>query len=211
MSKLSNEKAVQEAAWVFEENQSDAGKMAYSIDVTTGVLHDIEFIESPNAEPRPQDALPELIVVHGISLPPNQFGGEAITQLFTNQLDPAEDPYFDKIKGLRVSAHALIRRDGELIQYVPFQNKAWHAGVSEFAGRSGCNDFSIGIELEGTDETAYTEPQYAVLAQLINALWCTYPSLQQRHVVGHNEIAPGRKTDPGPYFQWGRLNRLLKK
>jgi len=200
MSKLSNEKAVQEAAWVFEENQSDAGKMAYSIDVTTGVLHDIEFIESPNAEPRPQDALPELIVVHGISLPPNQFGGEAITQLFTNQLDPAEDPYFDKIKGLRVSAHALIRRDGELIQYVPFQNKAWHAGVSEFAGRSGCNDFSIGIELEGTDETAYTEPQYAVLAQLINALWCTYPVCSSATSSGTTRLLLDARPIPVPIF-----------
>ncbi len=181
------------------------------IEENSGVAQGVNFIASPNFDARGEGALPELIVVHGISLPPNQFGGEAISQLFTNQLDPKVDPYFEKIKELKVSAHALIRRDGEIIQYVPFHERAWHAGLSEFEGRGRCNDFSIGIEMEGTDETCYTAHQYTALAQLIKSLWVAYPSLKAHQVVGHNEIAPGRKTDPGPYFQWDSLNRLLDK
>jgi AmpD protein len=183
----------------------------YQIEASSGVAVGVNFIASPNFDGRGDGVLPELIVVHGISLPPNQFGGEAISQLFTNQLDPKEDPYFEKIKDLRVSSHALIRRDGEVVQYVPFHERAWHAGLSEFDGRSRCNDFSIGIELEGSDQTCYTARQYASLAELIKSLWAAYPSLKAHHVVGHNEIAPGRKTDPGPYFQWDALNRLLEK
>ncbi|MDA3808091.1 MAG: 1,6-anhydro-N-acetylmuramyl-L-alanine amidase AmpD [Thiomicrorhabdus sp.] len=183
----------------------------FKIETNSGVAQGINFIASPNFDNRGAGVLPELIVVHGISLPPNQFGGEAISQLFTNQLDPKADPYFEKIKGVKVSAHALIRRDGEIVQYVPFHERAWHAGLSEFEGRSKCNDFSIGIEMEGSDQTCYTAHQYAALAQLIRSLWAAYPSLKAHKVVGHNEIAPGRKTDPGPYFQWGSLNRLLEK
>lgn len=183
----------------------------FKIEKKLGVVEGINFIASPNFDCREAGVLPELIVVHGISLPPNQFGGEAISQLFTNQLDPKADPYFEKIKDLRVSAHALIRRDGEIVQYVPFHERAWHAGLSEFEGRSSCNDFSIGIEMEGTDQTCYTANQYSALARLIKSLWAAYPSLKAHRVVGHNEIAPGRKTDPGPYFQWDSLSRLLEK
>ena len=194
-----------------DSNQKNHSIESCPIELESGVLQGVTFLASPNFDHREAGVLPDLIVVHGISLPPNQFGGEAISQLFTNQLDPKEDPYFEKIKHLRVSAHALIRRDGEIIQYVPFHHKAWHAGLSEFEGRSACNEFSIGIEMEGTDETCYTARQYTALAQLIKSLWATYPSLQAHHVVGHNEIAPGRKTDPGPYFQWDSLSRLLEK
>jgi len=183
----------------------------FKIDENSGRAQGIKFVASPNCDSREAGVLPELIVVHGISLPPNQFGGEAINQLFTNQLDPKADPYFEKIKEMKVSAHALIRRDGEVIQYVPFHDRAWHAGLSEFNGRSRCNDFSIGIEMEGSDQTCYTAYQYAALAQLVKSLWVAYPSLKRHQVVGHNEIAPGRKTDPGPYFQWDALNRLLEK
>ena len=183
----------------------------FNVDAKRGVCAEAEFIRSPNADARPDDELPSLVVVHGISLPPNQFGGEAITQLFTNQLDPDEHPYFETIKELKVSAHALIRRDGHLIQYVPFHERAWHAGQSEFNGRSGCNDFSIGIELEGTDDMPYTSAQYATLAKLIKSLWQAYPSLQSRQVVGHSDIAPGRKTDPGDFFEWASLERRLDK
>jgi len=182
----------------------------FQVNAKSGLCQQAHFIKSPNSDRRPDDTQPQLIVVHGISLPPNQFGGEAITQLFTNQLDPEEDPYFEKIKNLKVSAHALIRRDGSLIQYVPFHERAWHAGLSEFQGREGCNDFSIGIELEGTDDTCYSAEQYQTLSLLVKGLWNAYPSLHEKHVVGHCDIAPGRKTDPGEFFQWSALNRLLE-
>ncbi|MBF6058463.1 1,6-anhydro-N-acetylmuramyl-L-alanine amidase AmpD [Thiomicrorhabdus heinhorstiae] len=181
----------------------------YTIDPCSGIIEHVEWIPSPNFDERPVDSDLELIVVHGISLPPDQFGGEAISQLFTNQLNPKEDPYFEKIKDLRVSAHVLIRRDGSIIQFVPFHKRAWHAGVSLFNGRQACNDFSIGIELEGTDRHCYTASQYHSLAKLIKSLWRVYPSLRNRHVVGHSEIAPGRKTDPGPCFVWSAMERLL--
>ncbi len=183
--------------------------MSFDINTETGLCKQAHFIESPNSDLRPEGETPQLIVVHGISLPPNQFGGPGVTQLFTNQLDPEEHPYYETIKGLRVSAHAFIRRSGELIQFVPFHHRAWHAGLSEFRGRQRCNDFSIGIELEGTDETCYTAIQYKVLSELIKGLWRAYPSLAARDVVGHSDIAPGRKTDPGKYFLWSSLQRLL--
>ena len=182
----------------------------YKVQRETGLIQGADYISSPNCDARPEGINPELIVVHSISLPPNQFGGPEITQLFTNCLDPEQDPYFREIESLKVSAHALIRRDGSIIQYVPFNQRAWHAGVSKFRERTACNDFSIGIELEGSDFTAYTISQYAALAGLIKGLWLAYPSLSERNVVGHNEIAPGRKTDPGPYFMWKSLNRLLE-
>ncbi|WP_178861585.1 1,6-anhydro-N-acetylmuramyl-L-alanine amidase AmpD [Thiomicrorhabdus cannonii] len=180
------------------------------VDSQTGLCLQATYIPSPNQDERPDGMQPELIVVHGISLPPNQFGGEAITQLFTNALNPQDDPYFATICGLKVSAHMLIRRDGSLLQYVPFQQRAWHAGLSAYQGRNRCNDFSIGIELEGTDCGAYSATQYRLLAELIKALWRAYPSLSHEAVVGHSDIAPGRKTDPGPYFQWQALWRLLE-
>lgn len=188
-------------------------KIEIMVDANSGLIklgYGLEYIASPNHDLRPNGELPGLVVVHGISLPPDEFGGEGITQLFTNSLDPDEHPYYDAIKHLKVSAHALIRRDGEIIQYVPFDKRAWHAGVSEFCGRQRCNDFSIGIELEGTDKTPYTASQYDSLAKLISALWQAYPSLKDRLVVGHSDIAPGRKTDPGEYFLWSSLKRMLK-
>lgn len=182
----------------------------YKVQLEQGVLEGVQYISSPNCDLRPEGVQPELIVVHGISLPPNQFGGSEITELFTNKLDLTADTFFSQLKGVLVSAHALVRRDGSIIQYVPFHQRAWHAGVSNYQGRSGCNDFSIGIELEGTDETGYTASQYDSLARIIKGLWLAYPSLSERAVVGHSDIAPGRKTDPGPYFLWDSLTRLLE-
>ena len=157
---------------------------------------------SPHCNPRPDGEI-SLLVVHGISLPPGEFGGPWIDDLFMGRLEPTAHPYFASIAGLQVSAHCLIRRDGEVVQYVPFTQRAWHAGVSNFQGRSACNDFSIGIELEGVDTSRYSSVQYDVLGAVLHALVEAYPSL--RAVRGHAQIAPGRKTDPGPAFDWGRL------
>lgn len=151
----------------------------------------------------------ELIVIHGISLPPGQFGGPFIEQLFTNTLDPEGHTYFRAIAGVRVSSHLLIRRTGEVVQWVPLHRRAWHAGQSSYQGRSGCNDFSVGIELEGTDDRPYTQFQYRRLATLIRLLRHGVPSLATAPVVGHSDIAPGRKTDPGPAFEWARLRQLM--
>lgn len=179
------------------------------IDPTTGLLDATRQRPSPNHDERPAGIAVDLIVVHGMSLPPGEFGGPWIDALFTNNLDPAAHPYFQAIAGLHVSAHLLIRRDGELIQYVPFHRRAWHAGASNFAGRSCCNDFSIGIELEGADDVTYHDCQYARLAEVIAVLRQTYPTLAPGRLAGHADIAPGRKTDPGPAFDWVRLRRLL--
>jgi AmpD protein len=154
--------------------------------------------------------VPELLVVHGISLPPGEFGGPWIDRLFCGDLAAAADPRFDGVVALRVSAHALIHRSGVISQYVPFQLRAWHAGVSRYEGREACNDFSIGIELEGTDELPYEAAQYRALAGLIRALRAAYPSLGADALVGHSDIAPGRKSDPGPAFEWERLRALLQ-
>jgi AmpD protein len=162
-------------------------------------------IRSPNHDARPPGTQIDLVVIHGISLPPGQFGGEAIARLFTNALDPSAHPAFAAVAGLRVSAHFLIRRDGELVQFVGCNERAWHAGVSSWKGRERCNDFSIGIELEGTDEKPYAATQYTMLARLVRALKRVYPIAD---LVGHSDIAPGRKTDPGPVFDWARLARL---
>ena len=151
----------------------------------------------------------DLIVVHGISLPPGEFGGAWIEQLFAGDLDPGAHPYFATIAAARVSAHVLIRRDGRCIQFVPFAARAWHAGVSSWNGRDACNDFSVGIELEGADDIPYAEPQYRALAGVIRALCAAYPALSHERVVGHSDIAPGRKTDPGESFDWRRLRALL--
>lgn len=173
------------------------------------ILQGAQFLPSPNFDQRPAGIDPELIVVHGISLPPSQFGGKSVCDLFTNRLNPAEDPYFANISGLQVSAHFYIRRGGEVIQFVSPKQRAWHAGLSNYRGREKCNDFSIGIELEGTDFTPYTAIQYDHLSRLISALWELYPLMPKDAVVGHNNIAPGRKTDPGPFFVWPALWRLL--
>ena len=169
------------------------------------LIDEARFIPSPNVDERKTPDDLTLIVLHCISLPPGQFGTEGVTQLFTNNLDPAEHPYYEGIAHLRVSAHLLIRRTGEIIQYVPFDRRAWHAGISCYEGREVCNDFSIGIELEGTDDSVYEDIQYHQLNAILDALLATYPTLSRAHITGHEHIAPGRKTDPGPGFDWGRL------
>lgn len=159
-------------------------------------------VDSPNADERPDGELPALAVIHAISLPPDEFGGDDILRLFTNTLDPDAHPYFAGIAALRVSAHFLIRRDGEAIQFVAAGRRAWHAGVSRWCGRERCNDFSVGIELEGGDAHPFTAAQYAMLRQLLGALCARYPITA---LAAHSDIAPGRKTDPGPYFDWNEL------
>jgi len=161
-------------------------------------------IESPNCDARPPGLDIELIVIHNISLPPGVFSGDAVIDLFTNRLDWEAHPYYQGIRGLRVSAHFFVRRDGSLIQCVPCGLRAWHAGASEWRGRSRCNDFSVGIELEGSDDTPFTDAQYASLLPLVRVLEQHYPI---EDVTGHSDIAPGRKTDPGPHFDWARLGR----
>jgi len=180
------------------------------VDARTGWLSDVRRVVSPNRDERPGGCAPGLIVVHGISLPPGRFGGPWIDQLFTNTLCPDEHEYFATIGDLRVSAHVLIRRDGEMTQYVPFTERAWHAGQSSYCGREACNDFSIGIELEGTDELPYEAAQYRALARVVTALRHAYPSLREAELVGHSDIAPGRKTDPGPAFDWSLLGHELE-
>jgi len=179
------------------------------IEPESGLLGEARQVASPNFDDRPEGAVPELIVVHCISLPPGCFGGSHIEALFTNCLDPGAHPYFAEVCGLEVSAHALIRRDGEIVQFVPFHRRAWHAGASCFEGRECCNDFSVGIELEGTDEGDYEPVQYRRLADLVKALAGAYPSLAGAPLVGHSDIAPGRKTDPGPGFDWTRLRNEI--
>ena len=166
-------------------------------------------VPSPNFNARPTEAAPELIVIHGISLPPGEYGGPYIEALFTNQLNPADHAYFSEVAHLTVSAHFLIRRDGAIVQFVSTDDRAWHAGESCWERRTNCNDFSIGIEVEGCDEERYEMPQYRVLAQLIRAVRNQYPAIQHDAIVGHSDIAPGRKTDPGPAFDWLQLKGLL--
>jgi N-acetyl-anhydromuramoyl-L-alanine amidase len=179
------------------------------IEPATGLLPGVRQVLSPHFDARPAGAVPELIVVHGISLPPGEFGGPWIDRLFTGHLPPDAHPYFRDVARGRVSAHALIRRNGQIVQYVPFGERAWHAGQSQYRGRSACNDFSVGIELEGTDHVPYTDAQYEQLALVVQALLATYPLLAAEHIVGHSDIAPGRKTDPGPAFDWKRFRGLL--
>ena len=183
--------------------------VAFAVDAD-GWVAAARKLPSPNFEARPEGAVPTLIVVHNISLPPNEFGGTAIAELFLNTLDCDAHPYYDThLRGVRVSAHFVIHRDGALEQYVSCNERAWHAGPSSFFGRERCNDFSIGIELEGTDQLAYADLQYDALSGLIRALCAAYPTLSTQRIVGHSDIAPGRKTDPGPAFDWPRLRHLL--
>jgi AmpD protein len=179
------------------------------VDIDTGLLRGVKCIMSPNCDARPPGIETNLIVVHGISLPPGEFGGPWIERLFTNSLPPEEHEYFAQIGPLRVSSHLVIARDGEVTQYVKFTDRAWHAGVSRYAGREACNDFSVGVELEGTDDLPYEPAQYRVLAQVVAALCDAYPGFSSERVVGHSDIAPGRKTDPGPAFDWPRARRLI--
>jgi AmpD protein len=179
------------------------------VNSPVGWLSGARRLPSPNCDPRPPGAEPELIVIHGISLPPGRYGGPWIDRFFTNSLPADADPYFATIQQLRVSSHVLIARDGTLTQYVPFSMRAWHAGASNWCGREACNDFSIGIELEGMDDEPYDDRQYPVLAALIAALQLAYPALAAGAVAAHSDIAPGRKTDPGPAFDWQRLERRV--
>jgi len=161
--------------------------------------HAIRFIASPNCDDRPESMSIKLLVIHNISLPPDSFGGNGVIELFTNQLNPDEHPYYVTIAGLKVSSHFFIRRDGKIIQFVPCNRRAWHAGASNWQGKKCCNDFSIGIELEGSDHTPFTIEQYNALTVLTQCLCDHYPITD---IVGHAHIAPQRKTDPGPYFSW---------
>jgi AmpD protein len=194
-----------------QSSQAESARRAGpGIDVASGWLGGVRRLESPNCDERPPGMSPELIIVHGISLPPGEFGGPWIDALFTNSLPPAQHPYFAQVAELRVSAHALVRRDGEIVQYVPFGRRAWHAGQSRWMGRERCNDFSVGIELEGTDALAYEPAQYAALSRLIAALCRAYPTLSPERVVGHSDVAPGRKSDPGIAFDWPLLRALVR-
>jgi AmpD protein len=174
-----------------------------------GWLQSAEVIRSPNFDARPDNARIKLIVVHGISLPPGEYGGGHIQEFFCNNLDAGVHSYFESICEMTVSAHCLIERDGNLVQFVSFLDRAWHAGESEWRGEAVCNDFSVGIELEGCDDQPYTEPQYLGLAALVSALRAKYPEIRRDAIVGHSDIAPGRKTDPGLAFDWAMLERLL--
>lgn len=180
------------------------------VDPKTGWVVGVRCVVSPNCDERPAGAALGLIVVHGISLPPGEFGNGWIDRFFCNDLPADAHPFFATICDAAVSAHVLIARDGTLTQYVPFDRRAWHAGRSEYCGRTSCNDFSIGIELEGTDDLEYASAQYRALAELIAALRRGYPALGSAEIVGHNDIAPGRKTDPGPAFNWFELERQLE-
>jgi AmpD protein len=180
-----------------------------NIDRKSGWIEGVTHLVSPNCDARPQGSELDLIVIHGISLPPGDFGGPWIDRLFTNGIRGDEHAYFAEICGLRVSAHVLIRRDGSVTQYVPFLARAWHAGESVHCGRSSCNDFSVGIELEGSDDIPYAEIQYTHLVKLVGALRRTYAGLRTADIVGHSDIAPGRKTDPGSHFDWVRFRRDL--
>ncbi len=182
-----------------------------AVDPASGVLRHARQVPSPNCDARPPGTVVDLIVVHGISLPPGRFGGPWIDALFTNTLDPDAHPFFGTVHALRVSAHLLIRRDGAVAQYVPFVRRAWHAGRSTFQGRARCNDFSVGIELEGADDVPYAAAQYRRLGQVARGLMKAYPAITAQRVAGHAEVAPGRKTDPGAAFDWPRLRAELAR
>ena len=176
-----------------------------AVDVGRGLLVPARVVPSPNQDARPPGATIDLVVIHGISLPPGEFGGPWVERLFTNQLPAAQHPFFATIAGLRVSAHLFIRRDGQIVQFVPFHARAWHAGASVWRHRVACNDYSVGIELEGDDEVAYEPVQYERLAGALVALRRAYSTLAPDAVTGHSEVAPGRKSDPGPAFDWPGL------
>jgi AmpD protein len=192
-----------------EGNSLNAMSDELILDAHSGWLRGVRRSPSPNFDERPPSSEPELIVIHSISLPAGQFGTPHVEALFCNCLDVSAHPSFPEIAAMRVSAHALIRRDGELIQFVPFSKRAWHAGVSCYEGRDCCNDFSIGIELEGCDWQPFENDQYQRLASLVGRLMAAWPAIGVERLVGHSDIAPGRKTDPGPHFDWGKLRGLL--
>lgn len=191
-----------------KHSASSAGPLAPAVDAE-GWLRGAERRPSPNRDARPADTVVDLLVIHNISLPPGEFGGPWIDDLFLARLDPEAHPYFSAIAGVPVSAHLLILRDGRCVQYVPFGERAWHAGASCFAGRERCNDYSIGIELEGTDDHPFDPLQYRALAGVTRTLMAAYPGIRPERIVGHSDIAPGRKTDPGAHFDWDRFLALL--
>ena len=179
------------------------------VDLESGLMRSATQVASPNCDARPPGVEAELIVVHGISLPPGDFGGPWVERLFTNSLPLDMHPYFAEIGGLRVSSHLFVARDGSLTQFVKFTDRAWHAGESRYEGRAACNDFSIGVELEGVDTIPYEAAQYDTLAEVVVALCDAYPRLSPDRMVGHSDISPGRKTDPGPAFDWERAHRCI--
>ena len=185
-------------------------QQAASFQVIDGQLIGARQIASPNYNQRPEQTEIQLLVVHNISLPPSQFGGGYIEQFFQNQLDWSVHPYFQTIEGMQVSTHLLILRTGEVLQFVNFNDRAWHAGRSTYLAKKECNDYSIGIELEGSDDTPFEEVQYTVLAEVIGVLQAAYPKILQ-HLAGHSDIAPGRKTDPGPFFDWAKIRALIQQ
>jgi AmpD protein len=186
----------------FEARNPQCGTGEYEMgDGVRGWLRGVKRVVSPNFDARPEGGRVSLIVIHAISLPPDEFGGSGVIELFTNRLDPAAHPYYAEIHHLRVSSHFFIRRDGELIQFVPIECRAWHAGISKWRGRERCNDFSLGIELEGCDTQPFDERQYVALEALLRRLKRRYPGCD---IAGHSDIAPGRKSDPGPFFDWGK-------
>lgn len=179
------------------------------IDKETGLLNIAVYLPSPNFDPRPHNIAIDLLVIHNISLPPGEFSGNAIDQFFCNELNFQNHPYYLRLVNVKVSAHLLIRRDGTIMQYVPFHHRAWHAGESCFDGREKCNDFSIGIELEGADDIPYTDEQYQYLSLVTLKLMECYSNITHDRIVGHCDIAPNRKTDPGPAFDWDRFYKLI--
>lgn len=181
-----------------------------TINTSTGLLEPVFYQPSPHCDARPPEMVIDMIVIHNISLPPGEFGTHAVQAFFCGKLDTSAHPYFKSIATLRVSAHLFIKRTGEVVQFVPFSQRAWHAGESFFQGKTRCNDFSIGIELEGSDNVPYTLKQYEELVKIIALLMKTYPAIKQDRIVGHVDIAPGRKTDPGPAFDWAYLNGKVK-
>ena len=185
-------------------------QQAPSFQVIDGQLIGARQVPSPNYNQRLQHAKIQLVVVHNISLPPSQFGGGYIEQFFQNQLDWPQHPYFLTIEWMQVSTHLLILRTGEVLQFVNFNERAWHAGRSTYLAKKECNDYSIGIELEGSDDQPFEDVQYSILAQVIATLQATYPKILQ-HLAGHSDIAPGRKTDPGPFFDWPKTRALIQQ
>jgi len=177
----------------------------YKVDLDSGLIGPARICLSPNRDDRPVGCGIDAVILHGISLPPGEFGGNEVEALFLNTLDWDAHPYFQEIRGMQVSAHLLLRRTGELVQFVPFGERAWHAGESCFRGRPRCNDYTIGIEIEGEDETPYDDRQYTALPGILLALQEAYPVLSPREIAAHSDIAPGRKNDPGPAFDWLRL------
>ena len=175
------------------------------INIKDNLIEGVTFHSSPNFDSRPKDKDISLIVIHSISLPPGKYGGNEIKDFFLNELDTSNHEYFESIKNLKVSSHIVIKRTGEILQFVPFNKRAWHAGISSYLGKENCNDYSIGIELEGTDDSEFTDEQYNSLINLTSSLIISYPNLSEDRLVGHSDIAPGRKSDPGIFFDWKRF------